>query len=77
MTLTECRDFVIGRGWNYSGTCGCSTNMYKYKKPTQGSYEIRIGIRAEIYSIRQFERTIRQGNINEFETNYNQLFGES
>lgn len=72
MTLTEMRDYVIGSGWDYNGTCGCSINMYKYSKPTSPNYEIRIGVNVDTFEIRHHGRTMKKGN----GTNFLQYYGE-
>lgn len=75
MTLTEMRDYVIGQGWGYIGTCGCSTNMYKYSKSDKVGFEIRIGTRADLFQIREWGRTVRQGNGSNFLEYYAAIFG--
>lgn len=74
MTLTEVRDFLIGAGWRYIGTCGCSTNMYKYNHPTNIGYEMRVGVKADRFEIRHQGRTIRQGTTETFNQIYGSVF---
>jgi len=74
MTLTELRDFLISNQWRYIGTCGCSTNMYKYNHHTRRGYEIRVGVKVDRFEIRHQGRTIRQGNTDNFTEIYNNVF---
>lgn len=76
--MAAINDYVINKGWTCIGTCGCSTNMYKYVNIDKTGYEIRIAVSGnETFQIRHQDITRRSGKgLSQMESGYKDLFNE-
>jgi len=76
--MAAINDFVLTRGWNCIGTCGCAKNKYKYVSDKYKYYEIRIAVdNSQVFEIRHQDITRKSGTgIDQLQTWYNQMFND-